>query len=788
MMKKLLIATIVLFTGINAFSQAVAYPVNDINQCNNEVFDLTVQIPAVLGDQNPADFDVSFFETEQNAEDNEQPITNPTFYVPNSQSQEIYIRVTNMGDASYAITSFIVTWGGIWIPSQPNVTVCSSYVLPPLNVDFSNYYTGPNGTGTMLLPGDMITVSITLYIYGELSGCTDETSFTITVLPTPVINIPESIIECESYTLPPLSVGTYFTQPGGGGVVLPAGTVITSSQVIYVYAASNTTPSCSNEKMVSIAIIESFDELTVTLNSCNEANVAVFDLTQAIEFAGDLLISYYETEDDAENQDNAIQNPSSYYIAENQKTVYARISNTTGGCYAILTIDLVGCTNNTISGKVTYDIDGDGCSASDQPASNVSMYNIAGNTVYQTFTDENGYYIFTNMPAGSSVVTVVQNNISLSTTPGAYSVSMPGDGTHKDFCISAPTPVSDVTVNLVPLGTPRPGFNVSYSLVYSNNGTYPVSGTATVYYESGKMTFNGSNNSSVTQSPNSVILNYINLQPLESKSVILNFTVLTPPTVNAGDVITIAANILPGDDDNASNNTDVLSQTVVNSYDPNDILVREGEYITQVQAEGYLHYTIRFQNTGTAHAVNVRLETLLDANLDWETFQPIGASHGYRVERSNGNLQFFFDNINLAYTALDEPASHGFVSYKIKPKASVSLGDSMSATAAIYFDFNEAIITNTVTTTVQNVAGNKDFAAGIFTVYPNPALGTVTLNFNKEVTNANVTVHDVMGKKVLSASVTGNQDSINISALTSGIYFISAESNGKSVTKKLVVK
>src|SRR5690606_10031365 len=116
---------------------------------------------------------------------------------------------------------------------------------------------------------------------------------------------------------------------------------------------------------------------------------------------------------------------------------------------------------------------------------------------------------------------------------------------------------------------------------------------------------------------------------------IINFTVLTPPTVDAGDLLVSSAVVtINSAESNPANNSSTLSQTVVNSYDPNDITCHEGDFISPDQADDYLTYTIRFQNTGTAEAVNVRLENELDELLDWSTFQPIASSHTYLAERA----------------------------------------------------------------------------------------------------------------------------------------------------------
>ncbi|RZJ65219.1 MAG: hypothetical protein EOO45_16935, partial [Flavobacterium sp.] len=186
---KLLFLPILLFGWLNGFSQATAYPVNDINQCNNEVFNLTVNTLLALGNQNPQNFTITYHESMAEATNNINAITSSQSYI-GGQNQEIYLRVTNMLDNSFDITSFTITWQSIGFPSHPNISACDSYELPALAN--GEYHTGPGGTGTMLVVGDLVTATQTVYIYYQVGECSADDSFTITigtlfaVAPTPM--------------------------------------------------------------------------------------------------------------------------------------------------------------------------------------------------------------------------------------------------------------------------------------------------------------------------------------------------------------------------------------------------------------------------------------------------------------------------------------------------------------------------------------------------------------------------------------------------------------------------
>lgn len=70
------------------------------------------------------------------------------------------------------------------IPPMPDVVECGQYILPPVQI--GNYYTEPNGGGTMLQGGDVITNTQLIYVYLSGTCSSTEDSFIVTV--TPIVN------------------------------------------------------------------------------------------------------------------------------------------------------------------------------------------------------------------------------------------------------------------------------------------------------------------------------------------------------------------------------------------------------------------------------------------------------------------------------------------------------------------------------------------------------------------------------------------------------------------------
>ena len=722
------------------------------------------------------------------------------FTGPNATGREIFpgdvITVSTMlyvywetAGGCVAQTSFSITIDVL--PSFTNVTVCDYYTLPLLPAGFA-YYTAPGGVG-QLIPNTVITTTQVIYVQGaSANGCSLYDSFTVTVFPGLGLPTHGGAEGCDNFVLPVLPLGAYYTGPGGTGTVVPAGTTITHSQMLYIYYDNGF---CISQGEYRVVIINDDEDIALNdLSVCDDDGdgQTVFNLTdvefQIHQIVPNSYISYYFSEGDAAEMSNAIINPAVYMSSTT--TVYVGIS--VGSCHVVRPLNLVvrACTGNILGGIVHYNAEGNGCHTNDPGFANVEVSYTAGNTVYTTFTDAQGNYFFDDVPTDVSTLYIGNINTSnYSVSPNAYDLTVPYTGEGRGFCISPAASAFDVAVNVWPATNAVPGFTAGYYINFYNAGNNVVSGTVTLQYDPVKLAYIMSSVAGVA-SGNIITYNYSNLMPGQQRYIYANFTVAQPPVANSGDVLTLTAAINPlAGDANQANNTYALSQLVTNSYDPNDITVDKGEFITLAQAGEYLQYTIRFENLGTAIATNVRVATTLDANLDWDTFQLVGASHTYVANREGANVEFRFDDIDLGFGADFQPESRGSLSYRIKPKANIAVGDIMDATAGIYFDFNEAIITNTATTIVRATAGIKDVTTNGFMLYPNPAKGIVNLQMDNNATGTtHVVITDVLGKAILTTTVTGTQDALNIANLKTGMYFVTLKVDGKNATQKLIVK
>jgi uncharacterized repeat protein (TIGR01451 family) len=276
------------------------------------------------------------------------------------------------------------------------------------------------------------------------------------------------------------------------------------------------------------------------------------------------------------------------------------------------------------------------------------------------------------------------------------------------FAVQPAPAKRDLIISMIPTNTARPGFVGTYRIFYKNVGTDIVpDGEVTLTFNSLKTVFGSSTPApGYTNYGDTVKWHFSNLKPFDSASIMVNMFINTPPYANNGDTIKFLAFIDPvAGDLTPSNDTVLLKQRLVGSYDPNDKIENNSgiigsDYIT---AGKYLNYTIRFQNTGTDTAFNVIVRDTLDNKLDWSTFEMIAASHPYTVSITGQNkLEWTFANINLPDSNVNEPLSHGYLSYRVKPKSTAVVGDVINNLASIYFDFNLPVATNNAITLVQD--------------------------------------------------------------------------------------
>ena len=225
------------------------------------------------------------------------------------------------------------------------------------------------------------------------------------------------------------------------------------------------------------------------------------------------------------------------------------------------------------------------------------------------------------------------------------------------------------------------------------------------------------------------------------------------------------------------------------SYDPND---KQG-FPTGYGANHYIRpgteieYLIRFQNTGTDTAFNVYILDTLSSWLDPAGIQPGASSHNYRFElRGEGTLLFEFRDIMLPDSNVNEPASNGFVKFRIRPRADVPLETDIFNKAAIYFDFNEPIITNTTQHRIEEdfitvASWDPQIPQYKVSVAPNPASerAYIRLSGSPETGNYQLLLTDPSGRTARVLHNSAAVFEIQRGDLPAGVYLFQVRLEGK---------
>lgn len=262
----------------------------------------------------------------------------------------------------------------------------------------------------------------------------------------------------------------------------------------------------------------------------------------------------------------------------------------------------------------------------------------------------------------------------------------------------------DLATTILLNGLPKPGYTRAYSATYVNKGNTTVGGATlkitlpVVAQPISIQSWDPRFTPAVVGSPPSVTWHLPVLLPGNSDQVYvyvkINVATPTGTKLNASSLINPT-----GGDSKPADNSSASSVKVVSAQDPNDKSVLPEGYVLRADT---LRYHVNFQNVGTATADSVAVLDILDDDLDPESVEVLGASHNYSVEIQDHQMTWIFPAIGLADSTSDEPASHGALEYTVRPKTDAPDGAVIQNTASIYFDFNPAVLTNTVQNTIDS--------------------------------------------------------------------------------------
>ena len=366
---------------------------DDISADGYATFDLTEKEPEILNGLDPAQYVVSYYETEVNANIPNSPIANPTAYTNTVEDgQFIWVRVddTSTANGCYKLTVLELIVNPLPELLQPlPLELCDvdnpgdeqePFTLEDANAGILNGQTGitltyyetqadaDSGTDPIASPYINTSNAQTVYVRGEndITGCYSTVTLTLRVDPVPSPEPdPDPIEVCDDdndgFAEFDLEVRTVEITNGEPDVVITYHeteedaeqgdnaitglytNIVANSQMVYV-RSENTITGCYSLTLNTLElIVVPSPEVPTALDPIiicdgDDDGIAQFDLTdREADILGtqdptEVVLTYHVTMADAQSGNNPITNVGNYTNTANPQTIYVRLFNPTTGC------------------------------------------------------------------------------------------------------------------------------------------------------------------------------------------------------------------------------------------------------------------------------------------------------------------------------------------------------------------------------------------------------------------------------------------------------------------------
>ena len=361
------------------------------------MFDLSLSNDDVLNGLDPSEFTITYYESEENAENADNAILTPFAYTNVTPfNQFIWVRVENNTTACYNTTSLELIVNELPILTQPDpLNLCDynnsgdeieEFTLEDSIEQVLQGQTGivitfyetqedaENDDNQIFSPYTNTSNAQTIYIRGEdeITGCYSTVTLDLRVNPIPSPIVPDPIEECDEdndgftfFTIDAneldiingeldITLSYYETitnaENGVDPIISPYYNIVPDSQIIFV-RAENIITGCFTIVEQELITIPS-PELPFIIEDivvCDEDydGITVFDLTQQDEdilgeqSATDFNLTYHETLIDAETGASPIINTTSYQNLSNPQTIYVRLEDVNNGCVNVGEFNLI---------------------------------------------------------------------------------------------------------------------------------------------------------------------------------------------------------------------------------------------------------------------------------------------------------------------------------------------------------------------------------------------------------------------------------------------------------------
>ena len=395
-------------------------------------------------------------------------------------------------------------------------------------------------------------------------------------------------------------------------------------------------------------------------------------------------------------------------------------------------------------------------------------------------------------PGGYLALTHGDGSFQLNLPNGNYTLTQT-DPTLVPICPAQPVPFTiasaPVTIELAngstqvldlrmhaSSGAARPGFDHAMYATVRNLSPLPSGPVTTTIIYDPELIY-----SNATPPPTGVVGNVLTWEwpafgSFESRSLQIHFNI--PVSTPLGTVLSstfTVTNTLP--EVSLVNNSTTEQNTVTGSYDPNDKTARtssrESDELYFINSDDYIDYTIRFQNTGTDTAFTVVITDTLSADYDMSSFQPGVCSHPCTVDFKVGRVvEWTFSDILLPDSNVNEAASHGLTSFRIKLNEPVLPGTVIENIANIFFDYNPPVITEPSVLVAEFSTGVDKLVPESLRIAPNPVSDLLYVTLPAGAKGA-IIVHSSDGRVVdVPTRPTTSGVQLEVRGLANGLYVL----------------
>lgn len=315
-------------------------------------------------------------------------------------------------------------------------------------------------------------------------------------------------------------------------------------------------------------------------------------------------------------------------------------------------------------------------------------------------------------------------------------------------------PAVDGEVTAWTSGIFRPGANTQIRLKITNHGTVALTNeNIIITYDPDDQNISA-NSDGMALSTNQWQIPF-NLDPGASEFFTINLSLSTG--ISPNEELTYHITLPLTDDVYPADNQTTLTETIIASYDPNDKTAYEKTTLPYTQNE--FIYRIRFQNTGNDTAFKVVILDTLPPELDIFTLEMLDASHPYELKIYNPVLRWTFRDILLPDSTTNEADSHGYLFFKIKTKDDLAITDTIKNSAAIYFDYNDPVITEQAITEIKKGYQETDI---FFSACPGIEIDGTVISMDTTIITVDTTnqIYDLATNTIIEVYPSYNLDSL----------------------------